>query len=155
MLQIMVEQLNEQLSLHGTIVDVILRSDQSLVEEEETREVILTFTEVEEEGKAVATIHLFEWAEETCCEIEVEVEYSGSPSAEQTSQLWEEAKRLVPEISLTEKRRFLAPDKPAQETRILDFHFVVEQPLTEEEVQQFSSTLKRFAADLGKLVRLA
>ncbi|KQL43851.1 hypothetical protein AN963_20480 [Brevibacillus choshinensis] len=155
MLQFMVEQLNEQLSLHGTIVDVILRSDQSLVEEEEIREVILTFTEAEDEGKPVATIHLFELAEENSCEVEVEVEYPGAQSAELTSHLWEQAKRLVPEISLTEKRRFLEPKKPAQETRTLDFHFVVEQPLTEEELQQFTSTLERFSADLGKLVRMA
>ncbi|MDF2682460.1 MAG: hypothetical protein K0R47_3650 [Brevibacillus sp.] len=155
MLQFMVEHLNEHLSLHGTIVDVILRSDQSLVEEEEIREVILTFSDVEDDGKPVATIHLFELAEENSCEVEVEVEYRGHMSAEQTSHLWEQAKRLVPEISLTEKRRFLEPEKPAQETRTLDYHFVVEQPLTEEAVQHFSSTLERFAADLGKLVRMA
>ncbi|QRG66053.1 hypothetical protein [Brevibacillus choshinensis] len=154
MLQFMVEQLNEQLSQHGTLIDVILRSDQSLVEEEEIREIILTFAGAEEEGKPVATIHLFELAEENSCEVEVEVEYAGARTAAHVSQLWEHARMLIPEISLTEKRRYIEPDKPAQEVQVLDYHFVVQEPGTKEEAEAFADTLERFAADLGKLVRL-
>jgi len=157
-LQYLVEQLNEHLSLHGTIMDVTLRSDQSLVEEEEIREVILSFAEAEAEGKPQATIHLFELGDGNSCEVEVEVEYGACGEAEQTERtdsFWEQARALVPEISLTEKRRYVEPGLSAQAALMLDYHFVVAQPQTEAEQQRLTHALERFAADLGKLVRLS
>jgi hypothetical protein len=153
-LQLMVEELNEHLSGHGMITDVILRSDQSLVEEEEQREVIISFAASEEEGAAVASIHLFLPADEESCEVEVEVEYSGGREQAQISHLWAQARGIVPEVSLTEKSRYLEPGKKVESTLLLDYHFVIARPITEEEAGHFTSTLERFASDLGKLVRL-
>lgn len=155
MLQFMVEQLNEHLSSHGTIVDVLLRSDQSLVEEQEIREVILTFAEEEQSGKPLATIHLFELEEAESCEVEVEVEFTGERTAEGTRVMWEQAKALIPKLSLTEKKRYLEPGQSAQTAYILDYHFVLKSPKTEAEASQFARVLKQFSSDLGKLVRLS
>lgn len=149
MLQYMVEQLNEHLSLHGTIVDVTLRSDQSLVEEAEAREVILTFASEETAGKPLATIHLFEL--EGSCEVEVEVQFAGLGEG---GTLWQQAQALVPEVAMTEKRRYVQPGQSAQYDVVLDYHFLVDQPQSEDEAHALTGTLQRFAADLGKLVRL-
>jgi len=158
-LQFLVEQLNEHLASHGTIVDVLLRSDQSLVEEQEIREVILTFAEEEQSeeqsGKPLATIHLFELEEAESCEVEVEVEFTTERTAEETRVMWEQARALIPKISLTEKKRFLEPGQPAQTAYILDYHFILESPKTEAEASQFARVLKQFSSDLGKLVRLS
>ncbi|MFD2369279.1 hypothetical protein ACFSO0_04700 [Brevibacillus sp. GCM10020057] len=150
MLQYMVEQLNEHLSAYGTILDVTLRSDQSLVEEAEVREVILTFADEETEGKPLATIHLFEL--EGSCEVEVEVQFTGR---EDGGSLWLQAQAVVPEVAMTEKRRYVQPGQSAQSEVVLDYHFLAEQPQSEEEAQTLTRTLERFAADLGKLVRLS
>lgn len=159
MLQFLVEQLNEHLASHGTIVDVLLRSDQSLVEEQEIREVILTFAEEEQSeeqsGKPLATIHLFELEEAESCEVEVEVEFTGERTAEGTRVMWEQARALIPKISLTEKKRYLEPGQSVQTAYILDYHFILESPKTEAEASQFARVLKQFSSDLGKLVRLS
>ena len=152
MLQFMVEKLGEQLAAHGMITDIVLRSDRSLVAEEELQEVIISFAASEEEHVPVASIHLFSLPDQASCEVEVEVSYPGVLGSDQSEQLWERARVMIPEISLTEKRRYLEPGKMAEAVMILDYHFVVEQPIAEDEELQLENVLKRFSSDLGKLV---
>jgi len=154
-LQFMLEKLGEHLSAHGMITDIVLRSDRSLVAEEELQEVIISFAASEEEHVSVASIHLFSLPDQASCEVEVEVLYPGvlgSNQNDQSEQLWERARVMIPEISLTEKRRYLEPGKMAEAVMILDYHFVVEQPITEDEELQLENVLERFSSDLGKLV---
>ena len=152
MLQFMVEKLGEHLSAHGMITDIVLRSDRSLVAEEELQEIIISFAASEEEHVPVASIHLFSLPDQANCEVEVEVSYPGVLGSDQSEQLWERARVMIPEISLTEKRRYLEPGKMAEAVMILDYHFVVEQPITEDEELQLENVLERFSSDLGKLV---
>lgn len=154
MLQFMVEKLNQQLNAHGMISDIVLRSDHSLVEEAEGQEVILTFSEAEDEKRPKASIHLFLLEEEESCEVEVEIDYPYSLHDEEIQQLWAQAKGLVAECSLTEKRRFVEPGKQAETNILLDYHFVVQMPHTEAEEEAFVETIERFSADLGALVKL-
>lgn len=152
MLQFMVEKLGEHFSAHGMITDIVLRSDRSLVAEEELQEVIISFAASEEEHVPVASIHLFSLPDQASCEVEVEVSYPGVLGSDQSEQLWERARVMIPEISLTEKRRYLEPGKMAEAVIMLDYHFVVEQPITEDEELQLENVLERFSSDLGKLV---
>ncbi|GED72189.1 hypothetical protein BRE01_58910 [Brevibacillus reuszeri] len=154
MLQLMVERLGEHLAAHGMITDILLRSDRSLVADEESQEVILSFSIAEDENVPEASVHLFSLQDEGSCEVEVEVTFPGEWSNEQSSRLWEQAKAMIPEISLTEKRRYLEPGKIAEAAMMLDYHFVVEQPAAEDEEKQFETLLEKFSADLGVLVRL-
>jgi len=151
-LQFMLEKLGEHLSAHGMITDIVLRSDRSLVAEEELQEVIISFAASEEEQVPVASIHLFSLPDQASCEVEVEVSYPGVLGSDQSEQLWERARVMIPEISLTEKRRYLEPGKMAEAVMILDYHFVVEQPIAEDEELQLENVLERFSSDLGKLV---
>ncbi|MDC0760114.1 MULTISPECIES: hypothetical protein [Brevibacillus] len=154
MLQFMLEKLNQQLHTHGMISDIVLRSDHSLLEEAEGQEVLITFSEAEDEKQPTATIHLFSLAEEDSCEIEVEIDYPYSLQDEEIQQLWTQAKSLVAECSLTEKRRFVEPGTQAEAKVVLDYHFVVQMPRTEAEEIAFTETIARFSADLGMLVKL-
>lgn len=155
MLQYITEQINESLSGHGLITDVVLRSERSLIEDEETREIALTFMEREAEGYPTATIHLFLLPDENSCEVEVEIESSLVPTDVELHRVWNQAREVVAEIALTEKRRYLEAGQQAEAAIILDYHFIVEMPQTEEEEAELSDRLRRFSADLGKLVRLA
>ncbi|EST53020.1 hypothetical protein T458_19110 [Brevibacillus panacihumi W25] len=156
MLQYLTEQLNGLLSEQGIITDIVLRSERSLVEETETREITLTFMEEETEGKPVATIHLFLMPDEESCEVEVEIEWSGALSDEAKLHIWEQAKVVVPEIALHEKKRFLEQEYAVEQSIVLDYHFLVEMPATESEeaIQEWNGLLDRFSQDLGKLIRL-
>jgi len=156
MLQYLTEQLNGLLSEQGVITDIVLRSERSLLEDTEIREIMLTFMEEETEGKPAATIHLFLMPDEESCEVEVEMEWSGSLSDEVKFHIWEQAKCIVPEISLSEKKRFLEREQLAEQSIVLDYHFLVQMPASgsEEAVQEWNDLLDRFAKDLGKLVRL-
>lgn len=154
MLQFMVEKLNEHLSSHGMITDIILRSDHSLLAEEELQEVILSFSASEEEGVPTASVHLFVLQDQESCEVEVEVTYPAKLDKEQAERLWERARAMIPNISFSEKRRYLAPGELAESVIVLDYHFVVAQPATVDEEAQFVQTLEQFSADLGKLVSL-
>ncbi|TKI54482.1 hypothetical protein E8L90_02945 [Brevibacillus antibioticus] len=154
MLQFMVEKLNQQLPMHGMISDIVLRSDHSLLEEAEGQEVLITFSEAEDEKQPTATIHLFTLAEEDSCEIEVEINYPSRLQDEEIQGLWTQAKSLVAECALTEKRRFVEAGKQAEVNVVLDYHFVVQMPRTEAEEMAFTETIARFSADLGMLVKL-
>ncbi|MGG1659361.1 hypothetical protein [Brevibacillus sp. NRS-1366] len=154
MLQFMVEKLSDQLSVHGVITDIVLRSDHSLLAEEELQEVIISFAASEEENVPMASIHLFLMQEQGSCEVEVEVAYPGNLEEAQVVRQWERARTMIPEISLTEKRRYLEPEKMAEASFLLDYHFVVEQPVTDDEEAQFAKTMEQFAKDLGKLVNI-
>ncbi|MBY0088051.1 hypothetical protein HP567_022790 [Brevibacillus sp. M2.1A] len=154
MLQFMVEKLNQQLHLHGMISDIVLRSDHSLLEESEGQEVLITFSEAENEKQPTATIHLFPLAEEDSCEIEVEIVYPYSLQDEEIQKLWTQAKSLVAECSLTEKRRFVESGMQAEANVVLDYHFIVQMPQTEAEDMAFTETIARFSGDLGMLVKL-
>jgi hypothetical protein len=154
MLQYLTEQMNELLSRHGVITDVVLHSERSLIEDEETREISLTFMEQEADGNSTATIHLFLLPEENSCEVEVEIECAISPAQEEIIRVWRLAKEVIPEIALTEKRRYLEVGQQADANIGLDYHFIVEMPDSEEAEMELHTMLQRFAADLGRLVRL-
>jgi hypothetical protein len=156
MLQYLTEQMNELLSEQGVITDVVLHSKRSLIEDEETREISLTFMEQEKEGKSTtATIHLFLLPDDSSCEVEVEIECAITPAEEEMIRVWRQAKEVIPEISLTEKKRYLEVGKQADTSMMLDYHFIVEMPESEEAEEELHATLQRFATDLGKLIRLA
>lgn len=153
MLQFMVEKLNQHLSAHGVISDIVLRSDHSLMEETEGQEVIVTFSEAEDEKRPTATIHLF-MVDEESCEVEVEIDFPYSLEGEQAQALWSQARSVVAECSLMEKRRYIEPGKQAQSSLQVDYHFLVHMPQTEAEELSVEETLARFSKDLGTLVRL-
>jgi hypothetical protein len=156
MFQPFIEALDQHLSRHGVITDVVLRTERSLLEEEDSREVTLFFAATDAEpDKPVAAVHLFLPGAGTTCELEVEIELAGEPrSPEEMSRLWAEAQAIVPELSLSEKRRYLSPERLAEFTVTLDYHFLLEWPRTEADEAVFRQTLERFAADLGRLLRL-
>ncbi|WP_255433668.1 hypothetical protein [Brevibacillus sp. LEMMJ03] len=154
-LQRMMEALDQALSGHGVIRDVILRTEHSLLEDEETREITVYVTATAEEAEQpLATVHLFPLPDGAACEVEAEIAYPGAGEAEAAALLWERARAIVPEVSLTEKRRCLKPGVPAERGVTLDFHFVVEGPETNEANVRCRQALDRFAADLGRLLRL-
>lgn len=155
MLQYITEQLNEYLMAHGVITDVVLRSERSLIEDEETREITLDFMEQEEEGYPIATIHLFLLPDEQSCEVEVEITCTAAFSDAELHRIWSSAKEIVAEIALTEKRRYVEDGKRVEAAIILDYHFIVGMPESEAAESEWIDTLQRFATDLGKLVRLA
>ncbi|WP_400164800.1 hypothetical protein ACAF76_005940 [Brevibacillus sp. TJ4] len=155
MLSYLTEQLNESLSHHGVVTDVILRSEHSLVEEEETREVEIRFMEREEEGKPEAKIYLSLLPDQESCEVEAEIAYaSEGVSDDAAARLWEKARAVIPEISLTEKKRYLEPGKCVESSIVLDTHFIVQMPANEEEAGALDQLLERFSADLGEILRI-
>jgi hypothetical protein len=153
MLSYLTEQLNEYLSGQGVVTNVILRSEHSLIEEEEIREVEIHFMVREEEGKPAATIHLFLLPDEASCEVEVEIAHAAEAlSTESAERLWEKARAVIPGISLTEKKRYLEPGKCVESTIVLDYHFLVEMPSSEEETGELANVLQRFASDLANVL---
>ena len=146
MLQLLVEKLNQLLSTRGMITDVVLRSDRSLLEDEEMREVMITFASSFEEEQPTATIHLFL--------LEVEIQYPGKLQEKQVQDLWEQARGRVAECSVTEKRRYTEPGKLVEASVQVDYHFVVQMPERAEQEDALNETLERFASDLGELVKL-
>ncbi|GEB34396.1 hypothetical protein [Brevibacillus parabrevis] len=154
MLQLLVEKLNQLLSTRGMITDVVLRSDRSLLEDEEMREVMITFASSFEEEQPTATIHLFLLEDEQSCEVEVEIQYPGKLQEKQVQDLWEQARGRVAECSVTEKRRYTEPGKLVEASVQVDYHFVVQTPERAEQEAALNETLERFAADLGELVKL-
>jgi hypothetical protein len=156
MFQPFIEALDQHLSRHGVITDVVLRTERSLLEEEDSREVTIFFAAGEAEpDKPAAAVHLFLLGDGTTCELEVELELVRELSDRQElSRLWAEAQTIVSEISLTEKRRYLRPDRVAESSVALNYHFLLDWPQTEAEEAAFHETLERFAADLARLIRL-
>lgn len=148
------EQLDTLLSRHGIITNVLLKSERSLLAEEELLQMELYFAAADQEHLPLASIHLFPLDEGTC-EVEVEITFDQiNQQARESAFLWEQARSIVEEISLSEKKRFLAADRVAEHLLVLDYHFLVSLPQTEKEAASFLQTLTHFAADLGKLVRL-
>lgn len=156
MLEWLIERLEEHLLQHGVIVNIVLRTERSLFEEEGTREVTLYFAASDDQpDKPVVAIHLFPLDEEGMSEVEVEIEYTEHADQQGDGRrLWEQAKDIVANISWTQKQRYLAPGQLAESRVILDYHFLLDAPHTEAEEQQLKLTIERFAADLGQLVRL-
>jgi hypothetical protein len=154
-LQRMMEILDQALSGHGVIRDVILRTEHSLLEDEETREITVYVTaSAEESEQPLATVHLFPLPDAAACEVEAQIDYPGAVEAEAAARLWERAREIVPDVSLTEKRRCLNPGVLAEYGVTLDFHFVVEEPDTDGTNAHCRQALDQFAANLGRLLRL-
>lgn len=148
------EQLDSLLSRHGMIINVLLKSERSLIEDDEQLQMELIFAASEEESLPLASIHLFPLAEDIC-EIEVEITFDQlGGQAKETASLWLQAKSIVAEISLSEKKRFLSAEQLAEHQLVLDYHFVLPLPKSGQETAPYLDTLARFAADLGRLVRL-
>ncbi|WP_139491262.1 hypothetical protein [Brevibacillus dissolubilis] len=155
MMDVLVSKLDEKLSQHGMITSLLAKTETDVFHGEEHHEVEMYFAESEEAwDKPVATIHLFP-LEDTACEVEVEIEYPQEEGRYEDAQaLWAKARELVAEASLTEKRRYIEVGELVEASIVLDYHFVVQIPRTEEEDQQTDEMLSKFAADLGQLVRL-
>ncbi|MEJ8546784.1 hypothetical protein [Brevibacillus borstelensis] len=150
MLQRLIELWDQNMPENAVINDVILRSEHSLLEDEETREVTLIVASAEGEQPA-ASVFLCELAPGKSCEVEIELEYRNIGLLEEGTRLWERAREVVAEVSLSEKKRFLAPDRLAESSIILDYHFVLDfsdQEGTEKIIEQA-------AKDLGKLLQLS
>jgi len=153
MLSYLTEKITAFLSGHGVVLEVTLRSEQSLVEEDERREVEIQFAEREEDGVPVARVHLVMLPGESGCEVEAEIFHAADTmGADEAAQLWSRAREIVPDISLTEKKRYRDPGRCVEAALVLDFHFVAEQQ--EAGSAELEERMQRFAADLGKLVRL-
>lgn len=155
MLEQLIEQLEQQLSLHGEIVEVIMRTEQSLLAEEETHEVEVLFAENEEaaqERKPMAAIHVFP-LEKGLYEVEVEVTYDCLQTQVDPQQLLARAQQVVAEITLTEKRRFLEPGKLGELVAVLAFHFVLEMTNKQKEPQN-QTLVAQWAKDTGRLLHL-
>lgn len=153
MLDRFIEAMDEHLSQYGVITNVVLRTERSLLEEAETNEIEMYFAATAEETSGpLAVIHLFPLGEEGVCEIEVEISFTAG--AEEAAAIWQQAKKVVEEISLTEKRRYISPERLVESQVVLDYHFIVSLPASVEEEERFHQTWARFAKDLGQLVSL-
>ncbi|MGO0062209.1 hypothetical protein ACTID9_19605 [Brevibacillus fluminis] len=155
MLEQLIGHLEQQLSEHGDIVEVIMRTEQSLIAEEETHEVELLFAENEEAvqaGKPTATIHVFP-LEKGLYEVEVEVTYDCQKEKRDPQKLLAAGQQIVAEMTLVEKTRYLEPGKAVEKLAVLAFHFIVEMP-SDEEQAHYQKLLGKWAADTGKLLLL-
>lgn len=156
MLDRFMEALDEHLSQHGIITNVILRTERSLFDETETNQIEFYFGLNDEDStKPFATIHLFPLGQAGTCEIEVEINYPDlNDETNGPAMIWEKAKKVVEEISLAEKRRYTSPERLVESHFLLDYHFIVSLPQTTEEEEMFHQTWDRFAKDLAQLVSL-
>lgn len=155
MLDQLIEQLEQQLSQHGEIIEVIMRTEQSLLAEQVSHEVELLFAENEDaiqDGKPTAVIHVFP-LEKGLYEVEVEVTYDCLQTGMESERLLAAAQQVIAEITLTEKRRFLEPGSQVERLAILSFHFVLELAMEQDE-GQYQALLGQWAKDTGKLIRL-
>ncbi|GAA4703300.1 hypothetical protein [Brevibacillus fulvus] len=150
----LLEKLDQHLSQHGVITNLILRTERSLFEEEETREMELYFAAMadNEAGQPYATLHLFPVAD-TMVEIEVELAFTIADAGKaEIAALWNKAREIVAEIAWTEKNRYLAPDQLVERTVVFDYHFVVD--VSETAQRELEPLFARFAQDLAKLLQL-
>lgn len=155
MLDVVVEQLESHLRQHGVIPDALLRSERSLYDDGESREIELVFALADDGNQPVATIHLFPLEDSGLVELEVEITYDQLQGQQRAAdRLWHAASAIVREVSYTEKRRYLAPGELAEHQLVLDYHFHLYVPQSPAEAQTLDETLSRFAADLAALLRL-
>jgi len=156
MLDVFVEQLESHLLQYGVIPDAWLRSERSLYDERESREIELVFALAEEGHQPVAAIHLFPLEEGELIELEVEITFDQLQGQKRDAdRLWQKASAMIPEISYSEKRRYLSPGELAEHQLVLDYHFLLQVPQSSpDENHLFTETLARFSADLAALLRL-
>jgi hypothetical protein len=153
MLEHLYEQLERVLSKRGEIADVLLCTERSVYEEDEQLEMKL-YVSAGESGQPAAVIHLFPLDEHTC-EVEVEITYDQiNGQGRESSTLWAQAQEIVPEISFSEKKRYITADRLVEHELTLDFHFILSRPQDQEEERHMEQTLRRFADDLTHLLRL-
>jgi hypothetical protein len=155
MLDMLVERLEQHLSRAGEVTDVLLKTERSVFADEGTHEVELYFAEKAEEwSKPLATVHLYPLDADTC-EVEVEVQYVQEGGRYETpAVLWQQARQVVEEISLTEKRRYISPERLVETAFVLDYHVILVLPQAEAEADRLNRQLEQLAQQLGALVRL-
>ncbi|NGQ95376.1 hypothetical protein G3578_09430 [Brevibacillus sp. SYP-B805] len=147
------EWLEALLSRHGEITHVRLCTERSWEETDEQLEMILYFS-AGEEVHPIAAIHLFP-LDELTCEVEVEITFDQMNGGQRDARmLWQQAQEIVQEVSLTERKRFLSPERLAEHELVLDYHFMLSMPQSEEEDERLLQTLQCFAEDVGRLVQL-
>lgn len=156
MLDRLIEQLEHHLSEEGVILDVLMRTEQSLLAAEETHELELLFAtseEAVEQGKPAAAIHVFP-LQQGVYELEGEVTYLGAAGMEWNPQrLLEAGQQIIPEMTLTVEQRFLSPGVCSEQRAILAYHFVLEVPVDEDD-ERYHAMLASWAKDMGRLLRL-
>ncbi|QQE75645.1 hypothetical protein KDJ56_06785 [Brevibacillus composti] len=153
MLQTMIQLWDQHIADHAAVSDVILRSEHSLLEDEETREVKLIIAPVGAE-QPVASVFLFEIEAGRTYEVEIELEYAEASLTDEMLSRWERAKEIVAEISLQEKKRFLAPGQLAESSIVLDYHFMLDIDGGEEAGREAEIIIKQAASDLSRLLLL-
>ncbi|WP_232698213.1 hypothetical protein [Brevibacillus daliensis] len=151
MLDHLVSKIDEVLTPVGIITDVILRTDRSILEGEESHEIEIGLIQDETIGQTTfATIHLYPLEETNQCEVEVEVTYPvGNRSMTSFMSLVEE---IVPVSAVTEKIRRLTGKPEAMETYwIVDFNFIVNA----DQIETIEDNLFADMADkINRLIRL-
>ncbi|USG67289.1 hypothetical protein NDK47_08445 [Brevibacillus ruminantium] len=155
MLQRLIELWDKNIAENAVVSDVILRSEQSLLEDEETREVTLIITPLGAD-QPVASVFLYEVEAGQTYEVEIEVEYADAQVNDSILGLWEKARKLVAEISLQEKKRFIAEGQLVESSVVLDYHFLLKsRDQQEETLQEWEQIVNRAASDLKKILQLS
>ncbi|MGC5326687.1 hypothetical protein [Brevibacillus sp. SYSU BS000544] len=151
MLEKLIQELEQLLLQEGVVANILLKSEQSVYDAGEQHEVELQFVPRDEIENPLARVHFFP-IDETTCELEVEVHYlSQEGIVRETASLWESAKQIVESVSITEKRRYISTDKTAEVEHILDYFFILNLEMPEEEIHQL---LSKCASEVNQLTRL-
>ncbi len=155
MLEVLLNKLEEHLSAQGVITNVILRTERSLLDDTETHEVELFFALDEETDGPVAAIHIFPLSDDGLYEVEVELEREAAAAHHfDAAVFWEEARKVVPDVSLTERKRYITSDQQPLVSAALDFHFVLPLPKAREEDAVFDGALAKLARDVRQLLQI-
>jgi len=156
LLNVFVELFDKHLSQAGVITNLLLKSEHSVFEDDEKQEVELYFA-AKGEGwdEPIAVIHFYPLPDEQLCEIEMEVEFKQEEGKYlEADVLWKQAQSIVEDISFTEKRRFITPNRLVEVAFVMDFHLIVAVPQSEEETTALDQQIAQIAQKLGALVRL-
>lgn len=151
MLEKLVQELEQLLLQEGVVANILLKSEQSVYDAGEQHEVELQFVQRDEIENPMARVHFFP-LDETACELEVEVQYlSKDGIVRETASLWESAKQIVESVSITEKRRYISSDKTDEVEHIVDYFFILNLEMGEDEIQRL---LRQCASEVNQLTRL-
>lgn len=148
----MVQILEQYLHQEGQVVDILLKSEQSVYDAGDAHEIEIKFIENEQSENTVAHIHLFPIDEGTC-EVEVEVIYRETENPiRSVPEYWEQTFQIVEGATVTEKKRWAGPTEILEAEWIVNYFFLIS--IVEGEEADVENLLAKCARDVGKLVRL-
>lgn len=151
MLEKLVQELEQLLLQEGVVANILLKSEQSVYDAGEQHEIELQFVTRDEIENPVARVHFFP-IDDVTCELEVEVHYlSKDGVVRETASLWESAKQIVESVSITEKRRYISTDKTAEVEHIIDYFFILNLEMNEEDIH---GLLRKCSSEVSQLTRL-